>query len=278
MLVQALLFRESGHMRDGCLLKIATESLSEYNVPGICLASSATAIMRYATKSFSGTGVVVELSASRSLIVPVYKGHAVQHAIQQFDVTGDTLSDFLHYLLSATGDLYGERKEMEEQVAEHKLSCHVALNYDGELNGLMSEVEDWNATPSTWQIECPEALFQPNLMPQFKKSRSRLGLHCFVEQAIQACDPDIRADLAHNVVMGGGGSGWQGLKERMRKELQELMPRLAVEVSIEDSFAAWKGAAMLANDCPFWPYCCMEEADWENPDCDGPRFVDKVFF
>lgn len=40
--VQALLFRESGHMRDGCLLKIAAESLSEYNVPGICLASSAT--------------------------------------------------------------------------------------------------------------------------------------------------------------------------------------------------------------------------------------------
>ena len=53
---------------------------------------------------------------------------------------------------------------------------------------------------------------------------SRCGLHEDIYGAIMQGDTDIRADLYRNIVLAGGSTMFDGMKERLEKELTALAP------------------------------------------------------
>merc|ERR1712125_236226 len=74
-------------------------------------------------------------------------------------------------------------------------------------------------TVGSERFRCPEVLFQPSFV-----GKEASGIHDTTFQSIMKCDVDIRKDLYANVVLSGGTTMFQGIGERMTKELTALAP------------------------------------------------------
>eukprot|EP00483_Globobulimina_turgida_P007771 UN07786 len=64
------------------------------------------------------------------------------------------------------------------------------------------------------------------------------------------CDVDIRKDLYGNVVLSGGSSCFDGLQERMSKEVSALAPasmKINVVAPPERKYSVWIGGSILAS-------------------------------
>lgn len=94
------------------------------------------------------------------------------------------------------------------------------------------------------RIRCPELLFQPML---FGKDID--GIHKFTHDCIIKCDTDIRRDLFKNIVLAGGCTMFEGMKDRMKKEIQALAPSPMgpeVEAPADRKYSCWLGGAILS--------------------------------
>ena len=91
----------------------------------------------------------------------------------------------------------------------------------------------------------PELFFNPGAMGSEEDS-----IHALIFKAISECDVDIRPHLYNNIVLSGGSTMFPGLKERLHKELNALVPS-GVEVKIvappERRYSVWIGGSILAS-------------------------------
>merc|ERR1712151_962055 len=82
------------------------------------------------------------------------------------------------------------------------------------------ELPDGNViTVGNERFRTPEVLFQPSFI-----GKEASGIHDCTFQTIMKCDVDIRKDLYSNIVLSGGTTMFQGIGERMTKELTALAP------------------------------------------------------
>ena len=49
-------------------------------------------------------------------------------------------------------------------------------------------------------------------------------MHKLAVKSIQKCDSDIRKDLYSNIILIGGSTLYEGLPERLEKEINALIP------------------------------------------------------
>jgi len=68
----------------------------------------------------------------------------------------------------------------------------------------------------------PEALFNPGLI---KEGDETPGMHTMCFGTAQECDLDIRKDLYSNVILSGGTTLYEGLPDRLEKELDAMCPQ-----------------------------------------------------
>ena len=61
--------------------------------------------------------------------------------------------------------------------------------------------------------------------------KDMLGLHDLTYQSIIKCDIDVRKELFSNIVMSGGTTMFNGIAERLNKEVTALAPA-AMKVKI----------------------------------------------
>jgi actin len=69
-------------------------------------------------------------------------------------------------------------------------------------------------------------------------------------QLIHKCDVDIRKDLYNNIVMSGGTTMFQGIPERLSKEVIALAPstmKVKVSAPQERKFLAWIGGSIFSS-------------------------------
>eukprot|EP00771_Trimastix_marina_P000293 gnl/Trimastix_PCT/1311.p1 GENE.gnl/Trimastix_PCT/1311~~gnl/Trimastix_PCT/1311.p1 ORF type:complete len:385 (+),score=81.68 gnl/Trimastix_PCT/1311:43-1197(+) len=207
------------------------------------------------------TGIVLDSGYQSTFSIPIYEGYHLPHAISRLEVGGLDLTQFLADLLSFNegGARFREnvtRYQTERIIRQMKeKQCFVAYDYESELVSAQGEgVQSKNYTlPDGRQVtytnecfRCPEALFQPSFLGRGPAN----GIHEIVYGSIQRCDSDIRKDLYENVILTGGSSMFEGIANRMRKELQSLAPT-AIEPSIsappERKNSSWIGGAILAS-------------------------------
>jgi actin beta/gamma 1 len=231
--------------------KMAELMFDTFNVPAMYISMQAI-LSLYA--SGRTTGIVVDSGDGVTHIVPVYEGFAISHAIHRSDIGGRDITDYLRRLLRQRGYSLSSSAEREIVRDIKERLCYVALDPEKELK-LAEKVSGMEKTYTLPDGEtltigaerfmAPELLFNPGAIGSEENPLDEL-----IYRSIQNCDVDLRRDLYANIVLSGGSTMFPGLKERLHKELTELVPE-NVEIRIvappERRYSVWIGGSILSS-------------------------------
>jgi actin-like protein 6A len=110
------------------------------------------------------------------------------------------------------------------------------------------------------RFKVPDVMFNPSIVqtiPGMEKYADMIpsvrGLPHMVMESVNKCDVDIRRELYSSILLAGGTSSMQQLKERLEKDLIEESPHsarvkvLASGNTTERRFSVWIGGSILAS-------------------------------
>jgi len=121
------------------------------------------------------------------------------------------------------------------------------------------------------RFRCPEFLFKPNLI-----GSACSGLDQMIYHSIMSCQIDLRQDFFGHIVLSGGNTMFEGIAERLEKELKALAPtstKIKIIAHPRRKYFAWIGGSILASLSTFQEMCMtMQEYDEF-----GPYIVNKKF-
>ncbi|HUX99954.1 MAG TPA: actin family protein [Candidatus Deferrimicrobium sp.] len=222
-----------------------------FNVPALYIAMQAV-LSLYA--SGRTTGLVCDSGTGVTHVVPIYEGFALTHAISRLDLAGRDITEYLMRLLRQRG--YALTTSAEKEIVrdiKEKL-CYVALDPEKELKlaEKVSGMEKSYMLPDgetlTVGVErflAPEVFFNPGAVGKETSPMDEV-----IVEAVSKCDIDLRRDLYSNIVLSGGSTMFPGLKERLTKEIAEMIPE-NVEVKIiappERMYSVWIGGSILSS-------------------------------
>ncbi len=98
-------------------------------------------------------------------------------------------------------------------------------------------------------IRTPECLFKPKML-----GMDIPGIHELIYQSIQKADLDLRRELYQSIYLSGGTTMFDGIGERLNKEVSALVPKgvnVKITAPVERRFSIWIGGSVLASLATF---------------------------
>ena len=223
-----------------------------FNVPNLYVAIQAVLSLYSAGRT---TGIVCDSGDGVTHTVPIYEGFAIPHAVSRIQLAGRDLTKFMAKLLTERGYNFVSTAELEIVRDIKEKTCFVALDYEA----AMKQAQDSSSMEKTYELpdgkvitignarfRCPEYLFKPLEM----NGREFDSIQDLTYKSIQECDVDVRRDLYQNIILSGGTTMFEGIGERLLKEIESRAPKsitVKVIASPDRRFAVWKGGSTLTS-------------------------------
>lgn len=198
-------------------------------------------------------------------------------------MAGRHLTEQLRTLLHRRGYSFTTAAELEIVRDIKEKMCYVAPNYDE----AKKDAKESHACEKNYELpdgrkiligkerfKCAEILFNP------KKAEAGYdfpGVHKFCFDSVQKCDTDVRKDLFQNVILAGGSTLFEGMGERMWKELHALVPpvnKVKILSPPERKYSVWLGGSILASLSTFQTMWINKQ---EYDEC-GPQIIHRKCF
>lgn len=250
------------------LVEVAFESL---RCPAMYVASQSV-LSVYAHGRVSG--LVVDIGHGVTSTVPVFQGYHLPHATERLDLAGTHLTAFLAEVLLGPGCPLRRRDLGTVEVVKHRC-CYVAPDFQKEQARPERECRQSLRLPDGRMVtlgkelfQCPELLFSPPQRPGL----SPVGVPTMAKQSLNKVPPEVRGDVAQNVLLCGGSSLFVGLEGRFRAEMLRILPleaRLVVAAQPARHLSVWTGGSILASLCAFQS-CWVPREQYEEQ---GPQIV-----
>jgi actin len=270
--------------------KMVSIMFETFNVPAMYVQIQAV-LSLYA--SGRTTGIVLDSGDGVSHTVPVYEGYNLPDAVIRLDMAGRDLTECLMRMIPVTE--YYFRTTAEKEIAENikEKLCYVALDYDAELklagsskrgrkmsNGIdIDPIHKYYEMPDGQIISigeerftCPETLFHTDRIDVEES-----GIHEMIQKSIMKSNEDIRKDLYGNILLSGGSTMFEGIGERLNKEIVGLAPS-TMEVNViapaYRKYSPWMGGSILASLTTF-QQMSITKAEYDES---GPGIVHRKCF
>ncbi|KAJ5073818.1 actin [Anaeramoeba ignava] len=222
-----------------------------FNIPNFYLSNSSVLALLTSGRT---TGIIIEMGYQICNSVSIYEGNALNDSVLRINIGGRNLTDYLMKIMNERGYSFTTTAEREIVRDIKEKLCYVSLDFDEEmdLSNNSNSIEKNYELPygSTITIgneryRCTEPLFQPSLI-----GISQIGIHEIIYNSIMKCDEELRKEMFGNIVLSGGTSMFQGIKERIEKEIKQLSPKnmkIKVIAPPERKYSVWIGGSILSS-------------------------------
>lgn len=259
-----------------------TELLFEkYDIPALFISKSAV-LSCFANGRSSG--LVIDLGATQSSVVPVQEGFVLQKNAIYSQVGGNCLDEYFYSLLNAELKSIrhpGVRALWEVQSNNKLPDSSKSFQYQSRLRVIQQVKEGiCRASDTTFDLaqnisipkvpyelpdgstihigpmrfEVPELLFQTKSAQEnsLKTIPNHFSIQKMVNDATNTCEIDFRRDLYHNIILTGGSSCFENLPTRLERELAAVVPtmfkmRVVAPHPPERKISSWLGGSILAS-------------------------------
>ena len=252
-----------------------------FQTPALCQVSEPL-LSLYASGALTGT--VVSLGGGLTQIVSVCEGFELPRSQHRLELAGGDVTHYLSRLLAAKGVVFVSSAEMEIVRALKEKMAYVSQDYNQQMalecTQWSPELDRYYQLPDGRNIQldselftCTESLFQPAHL-----DRDMPGIHQAVYRSIVQCDVDLRRELSGSIHLVGGSALLPGLRERLVREVGNLLPprvkvSLARSLTCNPQLAAWCGGSILSSLRGFaWGEEVVSKQDYDES---GPNYIKR---